>query len=103
MIVRAFAILVLLTTVTHGFAQGDAAKHESAERELQTGEIALKQGRFAEAKQHFEAAERLGLAASAAVNAGIAIAELQMGHYEAARAREATVLKLVTTDHERAE
>lgn len=101
MVIRTCAVFLLV--VAPSFAQSDVAKQELANREVQSGTIALKQGQFAEAKQHFEAAERIGGQPSAIINAGIAIAELQMGNYEAARLREAGVLKLVTTDHERAE
>ncbi len=73
------------------------------DQEIQSGEAAIRQGRYAEAKQHFEQAERRGGAPSAEINAGIAIAELQIGHYEAARQREAEVLELVSTDHDRAQ
>lgn len=101
--VRACVMLLLLASMRFGIAQDGAGKQALAERELQAGRAALSQGRFAEAKQHFEAAARLGGPPPAQINAGIAIAELQMGHYAAAREREAVVLKLVTGAHERAE
>jgi tetratricopeptide (TPR) repeat protein len=71
---------------------------------MQQGYIALREQRFQDAKQHFERAEQLsGTARSAQVDAGIAIAELQMGHYEAARQRESVVLSKVSGNHEKAE
>jgi tetratricopeptide (TPR) repeat protein len=70
---------------------------------LELGEAALRQGRYAEAKTYFEQAERLPGADAAQVNAGIALAELQLGHYEAARQRETKVLELASNARERAE
>jgi thiol-disulfide isomerase/thioredoxin len=67
------------------------------------GEAALRQGRYAEAKTFFEEAEKLPGVDEAEVNAGLALAELQLGHYEAARQREAKVLQLVSKPHELAE
>ena len=96
-------VLVFLLSVLCAVAQTGAADSGSVDREIQSGDTALRQGKYAEAKQHFEQAERLGGLHSAEINAGIAIAELQMDHYEAARQREAKVLELVSTDHERAE
>ncbi len=96
-------VLVFLLSVLCAVAQTGAAESGSVDREIQSGDTALRQGKYAEAKQHFEQAERLGGLHSAEINAGIAIAELQMDHYEAARQREAKVLELVSTDHERAE
>lgn len=101
--VRACAIVLLLAAVPAAIAQSDSARQQWAERELQNGEAALTQGRFADAKQHFEAAENQGGPPSPQINAGIAIAELQMGNFEAARNREYVVLKLVSSDRERAE
>ncbi len=70
---------------------------------MQRGEAALRQGRYAEAQAYFEEAEKLPGANAAEVNAGIGMSELQLGHYEAARQREARVLELVSKAHERAE
>lgn len=63
----------------------------------------IRQGNYAEAKQHFEKAESLGGPRSAEINSGIAVAELEMDHFDAVRQRLAAVLELVSTDHERAE
>jgi thiol-disulfide isomerase/thioredoxin len=95
--------VALLVAAACAFAQSDSANREAIDREIERGATALRQGRDAEAKQHFEEAERMGGPPSAVVNGGIGIAELRMGHYEAARQREAKVLELVSTDHERAE
>jgi thiol-disulfide isomerase/thioredoxin len=95
--------LVPLLAAACAFAQTDTVNREAIDREIDRGAIALRQGRDAEAKQHFEQAERMGGPPSAVVNGGLGIAELRMGHYEAARQREAKVLELVSSDHERAE
>lgn len=95
-------VLLLLLSIRRGVAQTAAVESSSIDREIQNGEIAVRQGNYAEAKLHFEQAEKLG-GHSAEISAGIAIAELQMDHYEAARQREAKVLELVSADHDRAE
>jgi thiol-disulfide isomerase/thioredoxin len=95
--------VVLLVAAACALAQTDATNHESIEREIERGANALRQARYAEAKQIFEQAEQMGGPPSAVVNGGLGIAELQLGHYAASRQREAKVLELVSTDHERAE
>jgi tetratricopeptide (TPR) repeat protein len=70
---------------------------------MSRGEAALRQGRYQEAKSYFEQAEKLPGADAAEINAGIGMAELQLGEYEAARQRERKVLELVSKAHERAE
>jgi len=70
---------------------------------LARGETALRQGRYAEAKALFEEAEKTPGVNVAEVNAGLGITELQLGHYEAARRREARVLSLVSKPREMAE
>jgi len=99
----ACSVLVSLLSIAYAVAQITPADSGSIDREIQSGEAAIRQGRFGEAKRHFEQAESLGGPPSAEINAGIAVAELQTDHYEAARQREAKVLELVSTDHERAE
>ena len=98
----ACSALALLLSIPRIASQTAIPEKSSLEQEIQTAEIAIHAGRFAEAKQHFEQAERLG-DHSAEINAGIGISELQLGHYEASRQREAKVLELVSKDHERAE
>lgn len=97
-----FIGLLVLLFIRCGVAQTAALDSSSIDREIQNGEIAVRQGNYAEAKLHFEQAEKLG-GHSAEISAGIAISELQMDHYEAARQREAKVLELVSADHDRAE
>ena len=99
----AYGVVVFLFSISCCLAQSGAAESDSVDREIQSGDTALRQGRYADAKHHFEQAESMGGLPSAEINAGIAVAELQMDHYEAARQREAKVLKLVSSDHERAE
>ncbi|MGA9039814.1 MAG: redoxin domain-containing protein [Terriglobales bacterium] len=96
-------VLAFLFPILCAGAQTGAEGTSAVDQEIQSGDIAVRQGRYAEAKQHFERAERLGGPPSAEINAGIAIAELQMDHFEAARKREAKVLELVSTNHDRAE
>jgi tetratricopeptide (TPR) repeat protein len=93
---------VLLLSIPRIASQTAIPEKSSLELEIQSAETAIHAGRFVEAKQHFEQAESLG-GHSAEINAGIGISELQLGHYEASRQREAKVLELVSKDHERAE
>jgi len=100
----AFLFILAMSAIGVSLAvQSAGAQIDSREQEIQSGTAALQQGRYLEAKECFERAESLGGRPSAEVNAGLAMAELQLGHYEAARQREIKVLSLVTTDHERAE
>jgi Flp pilus assembly protein TadD len=85
--------LALLLSIPRIASQTAIPEKSSLEQEIQTAEAAIHAGRFAEAKQHFEQAERLG-GHSAEINAGIGISQLQLGHYEASRLREAKVLEL---------
>jgi len=94
---------MFLFSILCAIAQTGAAENSAVDREIQNGETAIRQGKYAEAKQHFEQAEKLGALHSAEINAGIAIADLQMDHFDAARQREAKVLELVSTAHDRAE
>jgi tetratricopeptide (TPR) repeat protein len=100
---RSTAVLLCLAAIPCGIAQTQPGKSEAAALEIQQGDVALRQGRFQEAKQHFERAEQLSEGSSAQIDAGIAIAELQMGHYEAARQRESRVLSEVSESHQKAE
>lgn len=84
-------------------AQADIVQRTKLDPDYQQGKAALFAGRYAEAKHYFELAEARVGSNSAEINAGLALAELQMGHYAAARQRETTVLGLVTDNHARAE
>lgn len=93
--------LIALTCRLH--SQADVVQKTRLDPDYQQGKAALFAGRYAEAKRYFELAEaRIG-PNSAEINAGLALAELQMGHYDAARQRETAVLGLVSDNHARAE
>ena len=95
--------LLLIFSTLCGVAQTRPPEGSPVDREIQSGETSIRQGNYAEAKQHFEKAESLGGPRAAEINSGIAIAELQMDHFDAVRQREAKVLELVSTDRDRAE
>lgn len=97
-------VAVLLVALTCGlYSQADIFQKTRLDADYQQGKAALFAGRYAEAKRYFELLEaRIG-PNSAEINAGIALAELQMGNYDAARQRETAVLGLVSDNHARAE
>jgi Flp pilus assembly protein TadD len=96
------ALLFILSTLCV-MAQTGPPAGSAVDREIQSGTASIRQGNYAEAKQHFEKAESMGGPPSAEINSGIAVAELEMDHFDAVRQRVATVLQLVTTDRKRAE
>ena len=102
---RAFlgAALFLLFAPSLISPQSPQPDPQAAQREAQSGVLALQQGRYPDAARHFYKAEQLAGAATTEINAGIAIAELQLGHFDIVRAREAKVLAAVSDDHRRAE
>jgi tetratricopeptide (TPR) repeat protein len=95
-------VFALLLSVLCAAAQAQDSRN-SFDRNLELGEAALRHGNYAQAKAYFEQAEHLPGADAAEVNAGIAMAELQLGHYDAARQRETKVLDLASNARERAE
>src|SRR5208283_3790264 len=95
--------LFLLVAPSFGMGQSPPVDPQAAQREVQSGVLALQQGQYPEAAQHFRQAEKLAGTASAEINAGIAIAELQLGHFDIVRERESRVLQTVSGDHRRAE
>jgi thiol-disulfide isomerase/thioredoxin len=95
--------LFLIVAPPFGMGQSHPVDSQAVQREVQSGVFALQQGRYTEAEEHFRQAEKLAGAASAEINAGIAISELQLGHFDVARQREAKVLETVSGDHRRAE
>ena len=101
--VRALTCALLLFVVSVASAGQTPGDRLAIENEIESGASALRQGRYAEAEDHFLRAEKLAGKASAEINAGIAMSELQMGHFEIARQREAKVLEEVSADHARAE
>jgi len=100
--VATIPFLFVLSTFC-AIAQTGAPAGSAVDREIQSGTASIRRGNYAEAKQHFEKAESMGGPPSAEINSGIAVAELEMDHFDAVRQRVATVLQLVSTDHERAE
>jgi thiol-disulfide isomerase/thioredoxin len=97
------AIACFLVLFSLALAQGGEDQHNSADREIRTGTILLQHGDYREAKVHFERAQALQGEPTAETSAGIALAELQMGHFEASRQMAALELQLVTNDHARAQ
>lgn len=98
-----FVAFFLLASSGGLHSQADIVQKTRLDPDYQQGKAALFAGRYAEAKHNFELAEaRIG-PNSAEINAGLALAELQMGNYAAARQRETAVLGLVTDNHARAE
>jgi len=63
----------------------------------------LQQGNYQEAKTHFERAQALQGKPTAETSAGLCLAELQMGHFEASRQMAGIELQLITNDHARAQ
>jgi thiol-disulfide isomerase/thioredoxin len=96
-------ILISPALISPAVAQGEEDQHDSAEREIRTGTILLQQGDYGDAKAHFERAQTLQGNPTAETSAGISLAELQMGHFEAARQMASLELQLVTNPHARAQ
>ena len=93
------AIACFLILLSPAVAQGGEDQHDSAEQEIRTGTILLQQGAYGEAKAHFERAQTLQGKPTAKTSAGISLAELQMGHFEASRQMATQELQLVTNPH----
>jgi tetratricopeptide (TPR) repeat protein len=99
----ALVAVSLVALICRLHAQADIVQKTRLDPDYQQGKAALYAGRYAEAKHYFELAEaRIGTN-SAEINAGLALAELQLGLYPAARQHEIAVLELVTDNHARAE
>lgn len=98
---RAIACFLLLSSFAS--AQAGEDQHNSAELEVRTGAILLQQGDYQEAKVHFERAQTLLGKPTAETSAGIGLAELQLGNFDASRRMTTLELQLVTTDHARAQ
>jgi peroxiredoxin len=95
--------LLFIFSTLCGVAQTRPPAGSAVDREIQSGTASIRHGNYVEAKQHFEKAESMGGTRAAEINSGIAIAELEMDHFDAVRQREAKVLELVSTDRARAE
>jgi thiol-disulfide isomerase/thioredoxin len=98
-----FAVLLVASTTRCALTQDNIADKTRLDPDFQNARTALLNGKYADAKRFFELAENHVGTSSSEINAGIAIAELQLGNYADARKREAVVLRLVSTNHARAE
>ena len=96
-------LILLYPLLYPAVAQGGEDQHDSAEREIRTGTILLQQGDYGEAKAHFERAQTLQGKPTEETSAGISLAELQMGHFEASRQMATLELQLVSNPHARAQ
>jgi len=101
--IRHCAIACFLVLVSSAVAQVSEDQQDSAAREIKAGTILLQQGDYREAEAHFERAQALQGKATAKTSAGIGLAELQMGHLEAARQTFTVELQLVTNNRARAQ
>lgn len=98
-----FVALSVVALICRLDAQADIVQKTRLDPDFQQGKAALYEGRYADAKHSLELAEgRIG-PNSAEINAGLALAELQLGHFAEARQHEAAVLSLITDNHARAE
>jgi len=93
----------LLLLLSPALSQSKEEPQHSAAGEIRTGTILLQQGNYTDAKAHFEQAQTLLGKATAETSAGIGLAELQVGHFAAARDMFTKELQLLTNDHARAQ
>jgi thiol-disulfide isomerase/thioredoxin len=98
-----YAITCFLMLLSPALAQAGEDQRDSAEWEIRTGTILLQQGDYGEAKTHFERAQTLQGKPTEQTSAGISLAELQMGHFEASRQVATLELQLVSNPHARAQ
>jgi Tfp pilus assembly protein PilF len=96
-------VICFLLFISAAFAQSGQDQSDSAIREIKQGTILLQQREYQQAKAHFEQAQTLQGKPTAVTTAGIGLAELQMGHFEAAREMFKLELQFVTNDHARAQ
>lgn len=96
-------IACFLILVSAAPAQSVQAQADSATREIKLGTKLLQQREYHEAKVHFEQAQNLQGKPTAETTAGIGLAELQMGHFEASREMFKLELQLVSNEHARAQ
>jgi tetratricopeptide (TPR) repeat protein len=89
--------------VSPAFPQGRQDQADPASREIKIGTTLLQQHEYQEAKVHFEQAQTLQGKPTAETTAGIGLAELQMGQFEAAREMFNLELQLVSNEHARAQ
>ena len=96
-------LILLCPLLSPAVAQSGEDQHDSAEREIRTATILLQQADYEQAKAHFERAQALQGKPSEETSAGISLAELQMGHFEASRQMATLELQLVSNPHARAQ
>jgi len=98
-----YSLLTCLPLLAPLLAQSREEPQDSAARENRTGTLLLQQGNYKDAKAHFERAQTLLGKPTAETSAGIGLAELQMGHFEAARQMFTVELQFISNDHARAQ
>ena len=97
------SLLTCLPLLSAVPAQSRDEPQDTAARESRAGTLLLQHGNFRDAKAHFERAQTLLGKPTAETSAGIGLAELQMGHFEAARQMFFVELQFLTNDHARAQ
>jgi thiol-disulfide isomerase/thioredoxin len=97
------AIACLLILLSPALAQDRQDQTDSASGEIKLGTALLERREYQEAKVHFEQAQTLQGKPTAETSAGIGLAELQMGQFEAARKMFNLELQLVSNEHARAQ
>jgi tetratricopeptide (TPR) repeat protein len=96
-------IACFFTLLPAALAQSGQDQPDSASREIEIGTALLQQRAYQDAKSHFEKAQTLQGKPTAQTSAGIGLAELQMGQFEAARKMFNLELQLVSNEHARAQ
>lgn len=102
-VMRCVTIFFFLLPICTAAAQRESDPHNSLDLEVKTATMLLQKGEYQAAKVHFERAQTLQGKPTAETSAGICLAELQMGHFEAARQMAKLELQLVTNNHARAQ
>ena len=102
-IMHCVIIFFFLLSICTAAAPRENDSHDSVELEIKTGTMLLQKGEYQAAKVHFERAQTLQGKPTPETSAGICLAELQMGHFEASRHMAKVELQLVTNNHARAQ
>ena len=102
-VMHCVTIFFFLSSICTAAAQRGNDSHDSIDLEVKTATSLLQKGEYQAAKVHFERAQTLQGKPTAETSAGICLAELQMGHFEASRQMAKLELQLVTNDHARAQ
>ena len=96
-------VLLFLLCIFPAFSSAIDDQHDAIDREIKAGTMLLQRGEYREAKVHFERAQSLQGQVTAEISAGLCLAELQMGNFEAARRMANVELQLVTNSHAQAQ